>query len=229
MHARCLPAEGAPAGGDFYDVAETPFGVRAVIGDVTGHGRPVAGLAGEVRDAFGALAAHEPLLEGVALRLDGFVARRCGTACECFVSAALVQWGAAGGQALVCGHPAPLLLAGDGVREVPVLDGALPLGLGQLEPGVHRPVAFALAAGESLLLYTDGAIEARDASGVIYPFVSRVAELVSEQPSSLLAVLEAELLAHAGGTAKDDIAFLHLQAEPSPVPTSVPAMRGRAR
>ncbi len=57
-------------GGDFFDVREGPRGVRAVMGDVQGHGLSAVGTVVSLLGAFREAALDQPDLEAVAARLD---------------------------------------------------------------------------------------------------------------------------------------------------------------
>jgi hypothetical protein len=148
----------------------------------------------------------------------------------------------AGGEATIvnCGHPAPLLLEGARGR-VSLLDAipsALPLGLLDLDDGPPCPVPLRPAAGDSLLLYTDGVTEARDRHGRQYPLAERVAALMSQpRPrqgtrrhdlagAGLLREIHADLLRHAGGSLADDATLLLIGIDPEPSrPLSPPVPR----
>jgi serine phosphatase RsbU (regulator of sigma subunit) len=68
-------ADGARIGGDLYEVIETPYGVRAILGDVRGNGLDAVSGAAAVLGAFREAGAVEPELESVAVRLDAALAR----------------------------------------------------------------------------------------------------------------------------------------------------------
>jgi serine phosphatase RsbU (regulator of sigma subunit) len=68
-------AHGARIGGDFYEVIETPFGVRAILGDVRGNGLDAVSGAVALLGAFREAGAVEPELTVVAARLDAALAR----------------------------------------------------------------------------------------------------------------------------------------------------------
>jgi hypothetical protein len=129
----------------------------------------------------------------------------------------------AGGEATIvnCGHPAPLLL--DGARGVVTLldaiPSALPLGLLDLGDGSLCPVPLRPAAGDRLLLYTDGVTEARDRQGRQFPLAERMAALAGQWPlqaarrpdiagAGLLKAIQADLLRHTGGSLADDASLL---------------------
>ncbi|HEU5429908.1 MAG TPA: PP2C family protein-serine/threonine phosphatase [Actinocrinis sp.] len=69
-------ASGAQIGGDFYEIIETPFGVRAILGDMRGNGLDAVSGASALLGAFREAGAVEPALEAVAARLDAALARR---------------------------------------------------------------------------------------------------------------------------------------------------------
>ena len=68
-------ASGAQIGGDFYEIIETPFGVRAVLGDMRGNGLDAVSGASALLGAFREAGAVEPALEAVAVRLDAALTR----------------------------------------------------------------------------------------------------------------------------------------------------------
>jgi serine phosphatase RsbU (regulator of sigma subunit) len=68
--------------------------------------------------------------------------------------------------------------------------------------------------GDTLLLYTDGVIEARDADGAFYPFETRAAQWSEAGSKSLLHHIQRDLLAHTHGRLDDDAALVALRREP---------------
>lgn len=68
-------ATGARVGGDFYEVIDTPYGVRAILGDVRGSGLGAVSGAAALLGAFREAGAVEPTLEAVAVRLDAALTR----------------------------------------------------------------------------------------------------------------------------------------------------------
>jgi len=69
-----------------------------------------------------------------------------------------------------------------------------------------------LGAGpdDSVLLYTDGVTDARDAAGRPYPLAERAAAL-SGAGGPLLRALRADLMRHCDGALRDDVTMLHLR------------------
>lgn len=146
----------AEVGGDFYEVVPGAGGVRLIIGDVRGKGLAAVRTATIVLGEFRAVSPDLDLAE-VAARLDRRMRPYLDD--EDFVTALLADVHDDGTVALAsCGHPPPLRLTAHQVAEIAVPPG-LPLGLGGAVPEVAHD---RLGPGERLLLYTDGAIEARD-------------------------------------------------------------------
>jgi serine phosphatase RsbU (regulator of sigma subunit) len=113
------------------------------------------------------------------------------------------------------GHPPPLLVH---AHKVTVLDSPRPeppLGLCGA-PVPSRPSdPFIFEAGDMLVLYTDGVIEARSPTGDFYPLAERVASLRASCPDALLDQIHRDLLAHTGRRLDDDAALLAIERTPS--------------
>lgn len=61
---------GTLVGGDLYDVQPGPYGVRAIVADVKGHGLAAVGTVSALLGTFREAVLDEPELAGVAARLD---------------------------------------------------------------------------------------------------------------------------------------------------------------
>jgi serine phosphatase RsbU (regulator of sigma subunit) len=203
-------------GGDLFAVQDTPFGVRLVVGDVRGKGLEAVETVAVILGAFREAAEQEGSLEGVAARLERALARE-GTrrdeldAVEGFTTAVLAEIPHGEGVVRVVnrGHPEPLVLYADG--DVDILEptqAALPLGMGELGAWPDRTDAHPLPPGATLLLYTDGLSEARDAGGVFYDPGERLAGRLFPGPEELLDVLVDDVRRHTRGGATDDMALL---------------------
>lgn len=147
----------AQVGGDLYEVVPRPGSVRLLIGDVRGKGLTAVRVATIVLGEFRAIAPDLVDLPAVAAAMDLRLRPHLGE--EDFVTALLAEIHDDGRFAVAsCGHPPALLLRGRQITEVGTYY-SLPLGLGAsavAESGRLGP-------GDRLLLYTDGAIETRDA------------------------------------------------------------------
>jgi serine phosphatase RsbU (regulator of sigma subunit)/anti-sigma regulatory factor (Ser/Thr protein kinase) len=159
MAARYLPAADESAvGGDWYDVIELG-GQRIgfVIGDVAGHGMAAATFMGQLRSAIRAYALDSEGPGEVVTKLAKFSDRmRSRMATVIYATLNLNTWEVRFARA---GHPYPLVLHADGSAEFLADRGGPPLGT--VGGHTYREEAVALAAGETLLLYTDGLIERR--------------------------------------------------------------------
>ncbi|GGQ50410.1 PP2C family protein-serine/threonine phosphatase [Kitasatospora griseola] len=202
-------------GGDLYDVCETRYGTRILLGDVRGKGLEAVRTVADVVGAF-RIAAHETAdLGELAAQLDRQVRRAAedrGDG-ELFVTAVLVQHDRFTGRFELVnrGHLDPLVVGPGTVAAVRCAED-LPLGLGHLAAGpAAGPTAVSLPAGHSLLLHTDGVTEARDGDGEFYPLAARLGTLPITDPDTLVAFLAQDVRRHAGALT-DDVAVLALRA-----------------
>ncbi|MGM1064483.1 PP2C family protein-serine/threonine phosphatase [Saccharothrix sp. Mg75] len=121
-----------------------------------------------------------------------------------------------------CGHNPPVVVRADGSRtELPPTGPAL----GMLADGVHALGHVRLGPGDSLLVYTDGVTEARDAVGRrlgVEPVLAAVPPGGSAE--ELLASVDEVLRRHVGGASQsDDITVLGLhRVGPAPLLGRVP-------
>ncbi|TQK45537.1 serine phosphatase RsbU (regulator of sigma subunit) [Streptomyces sp. SLBN-118] len=206
--------EDAFIGGDLFAVQDTPFGVRLVVGDVRGKGMQAVETVAVVIGAFREAAEQERSLEGVAARLERALMREGVRhnldAAEGFTTAVLAEIPRGDGVVRVVnrGHPEPLLLYADGgVGILEPTQAALPLGMG-LGIWPDRADTHGLPPGATLLLYTDGLSEARDANGVFYDPGRRLAGRLFAGPEDLLDALVDDVRRHTGSATTDDMALL---------------------
>ncbi|WP_175407690.1 PP2C family protein-serine/threonine phosphatase [Streptomyces sp. TRM64462] len=218
-HVRCgalyrAAERTALVGGDLYDVQAGPYGVRAVVADVQGHGLSAVGTVAALLGTFREAVLDEPELAGVAARLDRRLtveAARLEEGSELFATAVLMEFpGAASGSSdvrvLSCGHPPPIVVDGDGARDV-VLEPGPPLGLGLGGFRAPDPVLVPLGPDDLLLAHTDGVTEARNGEGAFYPLTARIRP--ERDPVALVRSVWRDLASYAGEVA-DDVALLAL-------------------
>jgi PAS domain S-box-containing protein len=173
LAARYLPAgKGAAIGGDWYDAMELRDGrVAVVVGDVVGHGLRAAAVMGELRTATRAYALVDTEPAEIMARLNRLVVTGGGEAMATVLYLVLdrdtgeVTFTSAG-------HPPPLVLGPTGAPRF--LEGGRSVPVGATEAVVFREGADVLEPGSTLLLYTDGLVERRDA-----PLEDRLAELAA--------------------------------------------------
>ena len=138
--------------------------------------------------------------------------------------------------AVNCGHPWPYRLTarhggGTGSEPVSTEEPLPPLGMVPLPPEGPERHVFRLAPGEGLFLYTDGAEDARDASGRDFPLREtlmatrplrhlrrpRTGGLAAPHPAEVVESVRRSLLRHARGELPDDVALLALRNDCCPV------------
>lgn len=208
--------DGTLVGGDFFDVRAGPYGVRAVMGDVQGHGLTAMATVVSLLGAFREAALDEADLAAVAARMDR---RLCVDSAavrhaELFATGMLLEFSADARSVRVvaCGHPAPVLLRAGAALEVSVVPGP-PLGIGVAGVGPPKEVTVPLGPGDRLFLASDGVWEARDAAGVFYPLPERLAALGGAPTTRLPGAVWADLL-RLRYEVRDDATMLVLAPDP---------------
>ena len=203
---------GTLVGGDFFDVRDGPFGVRAVMGDVQGHGLSAVGTVASLLGAFREAVLDRPELESVAARLDRrlVVDSARSPHAELFATAVLLEFSADARavRIVACGHPAPVVLRAGRVAEIDIVPWT-PLGLGLADSGPLGAVTVPLRPGDRLFLASDGVWEARDASGVFYPFTGRLAALADGGSADLAERVWADVQRYSEEI-RDDVTMLVL-------------------
>jgi serine phosphatase RsbU (regulator of sigma subunit) len=205
-------------GGDFYDVVETPDGtVHAIIGDVAGHGPAEAAVGVCLRVAWRSLVlAGTPVASLIGLLEQMLIAERDGERVFATLTHLSLPPDRRGARVLRAGHPG-LLLRGDAVAGgIELVEGEGGPALG-LVSGHSWPVQdVPLAAGTSLVLFTDGLFEGRIGPGSERlgeeGLVDMARELAGQAPAAFVDRLIARVEAAAtpyGGLA-DDVAVVHL-------------------
>ncbi|MFF3212981.1 PP2C family protein-serine/threonine phosphatase [Streptomyces sp. NPDC002886] len=205
----------ARIGGDFYEVVDTPYGIRLLIGDVRGKGLPAVGAAATIVNAFREAAYGETELVDVARRLDASSTRYNAAfppegAMERFATALLVQIPHEGGRIgiLNCGHPPPMLLHRGRLRVLESADPSPLISLAELVGDHYTVDSHDFAPGDLLLLYTDGIAEARARDGEFFPLASWMLRQPTTPPRELLTALHRDLLRYRRGRLEDDVAAL---------------------
>ncbi|MEW2069724.1 PP2C family protein-serine/threonine phosphatase [Streptomyces sp. NPDC007346] len=207
-------------GGDIYEVVESPYGTRVIIGDVQGKGLAAIGAGFAAIAAFREAAVREPTLSGVVQALEDAVVRhnvfsaQTGEA-ERFVTALVLGFDEEDRvQAVNCGHLPPRLLHEGRASAVPLERTYVPLGLAGLSRETRTAESFAFPPGATLLVVTDGVTEARDSARAFYPFDQRLRGWAGHGPSELLDALHVDLEKFTGGVRRDDVAALALRRAP---------------
>jgi serine phosphatase RsbU (regulator of sigma subunit)/integral membrane sensor domain MASE1/anti-sigma regulatory factor (Ser/Thr protein kinase) len=221
-------------GGDWYDAVSLDGRLVVVIGDVEGRGVRAAAAMGQLRNALRTYA-FEGLGPADALsRLNRLVDDMGEGQFATVLFAEL--WLDRGELCLAnAGHPPPLLWLPDGSTRYVDAGLAVPIAVSPASRFVEARVT--LERGSTLILYTDGLIERRDAS--LGDGLARLAAEVAEGPPELEPLLD-HLLHRLGGEQRpDDIALLGLRLLTAPArtlhlhpradPAAVPDLRHRLR
>lgn len=204
----------ARIGGDLYEVLDTPYGTRVVLGDVQGKGLAAVETAADVLGVFRADARTEPDLARLAEHLDSALEQSRHN--ERFVTAVLLAVPVAQNvvEIVNCGHPPPLLRRRSGaVSEIEPPSYVPPLGLQALTPDVIGGKTVDLEPGDLLLLYTDGVSETRDLQGRFYPLAARLAAISAREPDAVLDELLADVVAYSADGMTDDAALLAVRRD----------------
>ena len=229
LQARFVPAgRGQHVGGDFYDViALGDDRWLLVIGDVCGKGPEAAALTAMVRYTLRAEAAHESRPgELLGLLNDAILTQRSD---YLFCTAVCARLDLQGSRAAITlaggGHPMPLLRRAGGRVEPPPAPGGPLIGVySDAEFGEQR---YSLLLGDSLIIYTDGLLEAHAPERLLTPeALGDLARALGDQPlASLLRALENAALGSSIEPVRDDIAILAFSLVPSVARRRFPAVK----
>jgi phosphoserine phosphatase RsbU/P len=210
-------------GGDYFSVTEIRPGVgRFIVADVAGHDLSAVVVVAVMRIARAASyngpprTAHQ-IITMLNDLLIGDLAR-LGT----FITGTIVEVDSATGQitSYNCGHPPPHIRTASGAVRHLAQESTLPMGVA---PDLcARPAHDHLEPGDSIILYTDGVIEARNARGTdltIAGLGALIADATPDAtPSDLLARIERGIETHRGGAVRtDDETVLIMRRESSAV------------
>ncbi|HEY0951034.1 PP2C family protein-serine/threonine phosphatase [Nocardioides sp.] len=198
----------ALVGGDLYEVAATPFGVRVIVGDVRGKGLEAVQTAAAVLGAFRAAAFTAADIAALARTIDETLARMIGD--EEFVTAIVGEFHGDRVTLANCGHHPPLLVVEGATETADTGEPTLPLGLGAEPVLTEHP----WPVGARVLFYTDGLVEARDAHGEFFPLDEYAAELGEGSVEEALDRLVERLLVWGGQRMSDDLALVLAESEP---------------
>ncbi|ABY34889.1 MAG TPA: serine/threonine-protein phosphatase [Chloroflexus aurantiacus] len=202
-----LPAR--DLGGDLYDFLPLANGLHGImIGDVSGKGLPAALRMAVARTVF----RHEARRYADPASTIAAVNRGILSEIPHGMVTMLYLHLEPHTGAVRCanaGHTFPLLIT-DTIQELEI--SGLPLGVDS--ESEYTELNAVIAPGESLLLYTDGLIEATRADGAILGF-ERLVELIMVQPQrkprALAAALVQEVRTWTNGVLSDDVTLVILR------------------
>ena len=217
LEARYLAAgEVNEVGGDFYDVIDAGRdAVILVIGDVCGKGARAAGVTALARHTLRAAAIVGQPLEAMLVTLHEALQRHSTQAELCTVCLAEVAPRATAAHVTIAlaGHPPPLIIDRDGAARYVGTPGTLLGVTGSVRPGLAR---IGLERGETLLLYTDGVIDAGRPDNQLgeQGLLDLISGIRVASLADLLERVERIALERSGGVSRDDLALLGLRRAP---------------
>lgn len=209
--AACLPA--LEVGGDFYDVfAAGPGRTALVLGDVSGKGLPAALLMALIHGAVRASnwTAGTEQHEASARRLNELLCS--GTSPDRFASLFWCYYDAADGvlRYINAGHLPPLVFRRDTGAPLKLDEGGPVLGV--VPDAVYRQSSVRLAAGDLVVMYSDGIVEAENSEGDQFG-EERLLEILQENHKKSSEEIRNEVLNRvraflAGAHPPDDLTLL---------------------
>jgi len=151
-------------GGDLYDIISLSDGsLAAYVADISGKGVPaallMAALSTTIRNQIQNETEIDRLLESVNDSMHRLMAGE-----SYFATAVLIRYWPSSGkfQYALAGHPQPLWIVDGNISELP-LSGGVPLGI--QKGAKYQKGSITLGKGQSVLLLTDGLVEAENESG----------------------------------------------------------------
>jgi serine phosphatase RsbU (regulator of sigma subunit) len=195
-------------GGDVYDFLELGDGRLAVVlGDVTGHGIEATADMAMAKFVFRSLAREHPEPGDFLAAANEVVVDEIAPAK--FITMTYVTASAETGEVSVAsaGHPAPLVVSADGeVHPVEVRGLALGVDVDQ----TYESATTTLGTGSSLVLFTDGVIEARNGTELYGNdrLAATLARWSHLPPRELALAVVRDCRAFGGGELLDDCAVV---------------------
>lgn len=214
-HLYCRPCESGKGGDIYYfSVSASEMLTRIALADVCGHGQPVSDISHWIYEA---MSNRMNAAEGSAV-LAELNRLTADSGYRAMTTAAVVTFDRTDWHLdySYAGHP-PIYLRRHSASqwEAILLDddqrvANLPLGV--LPEAEYEQDRLPLAPGDRLLLYTDGVIEAPNATGELFG-INRVLETMEaragDDPKTLKDALLAALWKHTGGKmSHDDVTFM---------------------
>jgi PAS domain S-box-containing protein len=208
-----VPAfESTEVGGDFYDIWRVAGGWMIIIGDVTGKGVQAAALTSLVRHTMRTASEFEASPARLLARVDGTLH---GQPSRSVCTALCIRLEHDRATLAAGGHPLPVALTPEGVREL----GAYGPLLGGFRNATWHNSVIDIRPDTTIVMYTDGVTDAVGANGTRYGS-KRLHELLRRcrglTAAQVITSLTQELEAFQSGIHADDTAALVLRRLPAP-------------
>ena len=184
-------------GGDFFQVlpGDLPGSVLIVVGDVTGKGMQAGMLVAVIVGALRAAALHSSDPVQILHEVNVQLCERQHASATCQI----LYIDANGNATLANAGQLPPYLNGKEME----MDGALPLGT--IPDADHSVTTFTVHPGDSLLLMSDGIVEAQNARGDLFGF-DRISQLLQKKTTAADIATAAQNFGQ-----EDDILVLQVQ------------------
>lgn len=197
--------------GDYYDFVIMPDGrMYFVVGDVSGKGITAALIMSSLATAFNIFAKDAPSPGELLSRLNNALAPKTAPTKFVTMFAGLIDPGTGKIQYANAGHTPPLWIREDGINVLRATD----IVVGLFPNASYRTQEIELTAGDSLVLFTDGIIEAENPEGEEFGSqraLDCVAGSFGADASTLVSTMEAAVRDFVGTAPQgDDITILSM-------------------
>jgi len=211
IHGLCQPAQFV--GGDFYDCIPLPDdSVLVYVADVSGKGLPAALIMASAWASFRNAARTEDDVGRLLTILNAELYEFLSQDSRFITMICCRYWPETGRlQAAASGHPAPLLLP---LGESPTLAIPPMLPVGVVPDAAYAWAETFLAPGHAVILYSDGATDARNADGESEEFEQLEAFFAAQPGPPWLPAWRERIQAFSAGAEQfDDITLLEIWRE----------------
>jgi len=214
-HVWAVSVPAGYVGGDLYDVIPLSDGsLVAYVADISGKGVPaallMAALSATIRNKAQIETEIDRLLESVNDSMHRLMADE-----SYFATAVLIRYWPSSGkiQYALAGHLQPLWIAGGSISDLP-LSGGVPLGI--QKGAQYQKGDIILGNGQSVLLFTDGLVEAENESGEHFTKRRLVRHLKTcEGPPWGKSVLQRMQAWRGRRAANDDLTIMEVWRDPA--------------
>ena len=208
------PAE--HAGGDYYDFFPLAGGRWAIlVADVSGHGSPAAVVMAITRTLAHVAGTGDASPRSILTYVNQHLCTKRSVPDGSFVTAFLAVFDPESREIsyTLAGHPPPRVHRCSSKDTFELL-GARALPLGIMADQIYRETSFALAAGDQLVIYTDGITEAANADRVMFGTerLDACLQECGDRPQQIIDRLLANLREFTGDEPfEDDVTLLALR------------------
>jgi phosphoserine phosphatase RsbU/P len=206
-------------GGDAFDYAANDDILHIALFDTVGHGIGASALTTLTLNTYRNARRSGLSLSDTYRSIDKWIRAQFPGS---FVTAILAEFDTRTGvyRRISAGHPAELWVRAGRVLPAPPSPTALPLGLGHMVPRGPGMTEEPLEHGDTLVLYTDGITEARDAGGRLFG-LDRLREFLVEDLAERAPAAETmrrlihTIVSYENGELRDDATAAMLQWHPT--------------